>query len=139
MDKGSFCDGWKDGYEVGYCYYNLKHSRIKPIFIVPICPIVSGINDYKDGYSYGFAKGKLDFAEKHQTTSLDSEDNKYKSFCDGWEEGYEAGYCYYNLKHHKFKPIFIVPICPIVSGINDYNEGYAYGFTRGKADFADKH
>ncbi len=50
------------------------------------------------------------------------------AFCDGWENGYKAGYCY-----RKFACIEpIVPICPIPRiGENSYQDGYNRGFLSG--------
>ena len=52
---GDYCDGWKDGYEQGYCYG--RNNCLKPL--VPLCPIAKvGQTTYRDGYNRGFLKGK---------------------------------------------------------------------------------
>jgi hypothetical protein len=49
-----FCEGYQDGYAVGYCYH--QFACIKPIS--PICPIPNiGENTYQDGYNRGFLAG----------------------------------------------------------------------------------
>ncbi len=59
-----------------------------------------------------------------------------KNYCDGWEEGYEAGYTYSNSIQGKMKPIFITPICPIAGiGYDTYQDGYNIGVHQGEMDF----
>lgn len=50
------------------------------------------------------------------------------AFCNGWEDGYIAGYCY--KQHTCLRPT--VPLCPL-SGIgeNTYQHGYNRGFLAG--------
>jgi hypothetical protein len=51
---GSFCDGWEEGYEAGYCYQNF--ACIAPI--APLCPLPHlGEDGYQDGYNRGFVAG----------------------------------------------------------------------------------
>jgi hypothetical protein len=51
------------------------------------------------------------------------------AFCDGWEDGYAAGYCY-RQNYGCIKPI--VPICPIPRiGEDNYQGGYNRGFLAG--------
>ena len=53
----TYCDGWKKGYEAGYCYEVV--GCVKPV--VPVCPIAKiGFDKYQDGYNRGFTKGKKD-------------------------------------------------------------------------------
>jgi hypothetical protein len=50
------------------------------------------------------------------------------TFCDGWEEGYKAGYCY---KHANCSEP-LVPVCPApFSGKDTYKDGYDLGFPAG--------
>ena len=52
----------------------------------------------------------------------------YGGFCSGWEDGYQAGYCYEN--YSCISPI--VPICPIPRvGEDSYQNGYNRGFMAG--------
>lgn len=55
VSKEDYCDGWKKGYEAGYCYE--VQNCIKPI--VPVCPIPK-LNEksFQDGYNRGFTVGK---------------------------------------------------------------------------------
>ena len=47
------------------------------------------------------------------------------TFCDGWEEGYKAGYCY---KHPNCSEP-LVPVCPAsLTGKDTYKDGYDLGF-----------
>ena len=51
----SYCDGWKLGYERGYCYGDV--NCITPI--VPPCPVPKvNFTSYRDGYERGFVEGK---------------------------------------------------------------------------------
>lgn len=53
--SGNFCDGWKDGFEAGYCYP--KSDCFTPL--TPTCPTQrSGEYSYKHGYNRGFLAGK---------------------------------------------------------------------------------
>ena len=50
----TFCDGWKAGYEAGYCYND--YYCIPPI--APLCPLPHvGMNTYEHGYNRGFLLG----------------------------------------------------------------------------------
>jgi hypothetical protein len=50
------------------------------------------------------------------------------TFCDGWEEGYKAGYCY--KRPNCSEPL--VPVCPTPqTGKNTYKDGYDLGFPSG--------
>ena len=50
------------------------------------------------------------------------------AFCDGWEHGYVAGYCY--KQFGCLKPL--VPLCPLPDlGENTYQGGYNRGFLAG--------
>lgn len=54
------------------------------------------------------------------------------AYCDGWADGYVAGYCY-NESNGCIKPM--VPMCPMAEiGKNTYQDGYNRGFLRGMAD-----
>ena len=64
-NERSFRDGWKDGYEDGYTYHNSVNSKMKPIFITPICPIARiGFNTYSDGFTRGRKQGIEDFKKR---------------------------------------------------------------------------
>lgn len=54
-----------------------------------------------------------------------------KTFCDGWKEGYKAGWCFEIV--NCIDPV--VPTCPIPE-INEktYKDGYNRGFLKGKED-----
>jgi len=53
------------------------------------------------------------------------------SYCEGWEKGYVAGYCYEVV--NCIEPV--VPVCPIPEiGFDTYQDGYNRGFTKGKED-----
>jgi flagellar biosynthesis/type III secretory pathway protein FliH len=59
-----------------------------------------------------------------------------KEFSKGWNEGYEAGYCEYNLLHHKMKPLFLTPFVPTYAiAYTTYQDGYKLGFAEGKEKF----
>ncbi|MEM6725324.1 MAG: hypothetical protein AAF598_14890 [Bacteroidota bacterium] len=47
-----------------------------------------------------------------------------KSFCDGWEAGYEEG------MQSKNRSVFITPICPISKGGETYENGFERGFEK---------
>jgi len=50
------------------------------------------------------------------------------SFCEGWNGGYKAGYCY--RQYGCLAPL--VPLCPLPRlGENTYQEGYNRGFLAG--------
>jgi hypothetical protein len=50
------------------------------------------------------------------------------TFCDGWDEGYTAGYCY--KRTNCSEPL--VPVCSAPSeGKNTYKDGYDLGFPAG--------
>lgn len=52
-----------------------------------------------------------------------------KTYCDGWEKGYIAGYCGEDL--FCIEPI--VPVCPIAKlGLNEYKYGYLRGVKAGE-------
>lgn len=52
-----------------------------------------------------------------------------KTFCDGWEEGYKAGWCFEIV--NCIEPV--VPVCPVPEVFeNTYKDGYNRGFTEGK-------
>jgi hypothetical protein len=51
----AFCEGWEDGYKVGYCYRQ-TYGCIQPI--PPICPIPrTGEDNYQGGYNRGLLAG----------------------------------------------------------------------------------
>ncbi|MFK7749634.1 MAG: hypothetical protein AB8B65_14655 [Kordia sp.] len=59
-----------------------------------------------------------------------------KTFCDGWEEGYKAGFSYHNIQNRRIEPIFTTPICPIPKiGFENYQVGYNRGLLAGKKKF----
>lgn len=50
------------------------------------------------------------------------------AFCEGWQEGYVAGYCY--RKYTCLEPL--VPLCPLPKlGETTYQDGYNRGFLEG--------
>jgi hypothetical protein len=50
------------------------------------------------------------------------------AFCDGWEEGYKAGYCY--KRDNCAEPL--VPVCSApLQGKDTYKDGYDLGFPAG--------
>jgi len=54
---------------------------------------------------------------------------KESKYCDGWEKGYKAGWCYEIV--NCIEPI--VPVCPVPKpGLDTYEDGYNRGFTQGK-------
>lgn len=54
-EKKTYCDGWSDGYILGYCGNDL--FCIEPV--VPICPLPSvGLDEYKHGLLKGVKAGK---------------------------------------------------------------------------------
>lgn len=56
---------------------------------------------------------------------------KKKTYCDGWEKGYKAGYCYEVVGC--VEPV--APTCPVAKpGFDKYQDGYNRGFTKGKKD-----
>ena len=56
-DEPTYCDGWDEGYEQGWCYERV--NCISPP--APVCPVAEvGQDTYKDGYNRGFTKGKKD-------------------------------------------------------------------------------
>ena len=53
-------------------------------------------------------------------------------YCDGWADGYSAGYCY-NSGYACIPRI--APLCPLPKlGKDSYQDGYNRGFLRGMAD-----
>ena len=51
-------------------------------------------------------------------------------YCEGWDDGYEAGYCY-NRGIGCIAPI--PPICPVPKvGETEYKHGYNRGFVKGR-------
>ena len=49
-----FCDGYKAGYQQGYCYQ--EFACLKPL--APLCPLPGlGENDFQGGYNRGFLEG----------------------------------------------------------------------------------
>lgn len=61
INDSTYCEGWDDGYEAGYCHE--IEGCIPPI--PPICPIPQpDCNEgYKCGYNRGFAKALKDREE----------------------------------------------------------------------------
>jgi hypothetical protein len=52
------------------------------------------------------------------------------TYCEGWESGYEQGWCY----EVPGCIIPVVPVCPVPKVNQDtYTDGYNRGFTKGKA------
>lgn len=52
-----FCDGFRVGYEKGYCYQ--EFSCLRPL--VPLCPLPGlGESSFEDGYNRGFLDGIAD-------------------------------------------------------------------------------
>ena len=53
------------------------------------------------------------------------------SYCEGWDAGYKAGWCY-DQDYGCIDPI--VPLCPLAKyGKDSYQDGYNRGFVAGKA------
>lgn len=53
-------------------------------------------------------------------------------YCDGWEKGYPAGWCYPN-SYSCLPPL--TPACPMPKFMRDsYQDGYNDGFLRGRKD-----
>jgi hypothetical protein len=53
------------------------------------------------------------------------------SFCDGWANGYVAGWMY--AKPNSYKPF--IPFCPFPEpGKDSYQDGYNRGFVQGLSD-----
>ncbi|MGH1383679.1 hypothetical protein [Kordia sp.] len=153
-DERSFCQGWKNGFEVGYTYYYVINRRRKPFFTTPICPVAKIDNDnYQAGYNRGLLAGRDEFQERNPDLETSEEEihiyqkkrkkrkkrnNKKdkRSYCDGWEDGYEDGYTHHNSVNGGIKPIFITPICPISKiGYDTYQDGYDRGRKKGLKDF----
>lgn len=71
------------------------------------------------------------------TTILLMSFSSQSPFCEGFEDGYEYGYCY-DLKTEQPDPFCIEPIPPLcpLPGLNEntYEGGYARGFLRGIRD-----
>lgn len=121
-EEDAFCSGWEDGYAAA-----MRENRVNN-YITPICPIAP-IN--ADSYQDGFIKGRKKAFEK-----LNKEDNAELvgedpdgTFCDGWEDGYQAGLQLWALENEKPKPTRVTPVCPIPR-INE--DGYTSGYSRGK-------
>ena len=56
---------------------------------------------------------------------------KQETYCEGFEEGYEAGYCYE--VYGCIAPV--PPVCPIPEpGFGTYKDGYNRGFKTGLKD-----
>ena len=52
-------------------------------------------------------------------------------YCDGWEKGYPAGWCYE--RPMCYPPM--TPMCPMPDFMRDsYQDGYNDGFVRGRED-----
>lgn len=144
-DERSFCQGWENGFEVGYTYYYVTNRRRIPFFTTPICPISKIDNDnYQAGYNRGLLAGREKFQKKNPKLNASNNDEVHayhnkkdkRSYCDGWEDGYEDGYTHHNSINRKIKPIFITPICPISKiGRDTYQDGYDRGRSRGLKDF----
>ncbi len=140
-----FSKGWNEGYEAGYCEYNLLHHKMKPVFMTPfVSTYAIAYTTYQDGYKLGFSEGKEKFmkqcsdcnSDEYSTSSPTSGNG---TFDEGWKTGYGEGYCEYNLLHHKMKPLFIVPIAPIPSvGYGTYRDGYLLGLQKGRENFQSK-
>jgi hypothetical protein len=55
-------------------------------------------------------------------------ENSYSSYCDGWADGYVAGYCYE--VYGCVSPV--VPVCPVPrANESGYKDGYNRGFSAG--------
>ena len=66
-----------------------------------------------------------------QLFSLEQRYDSQTAYCEGWEDGYIAGYCY--RKYGCIEPI--PPVCPIPEINEDgYRDGYNRGFIKGRAD-----
>ena len=57
-----YCDGWKVGYEEGWCYEQLS-TCLSPL--TPLCPLPElNKNTYTDGYNRGFVTGLKDYKDQ---------------------------------------------------------------------------
>lgn len=55
VKEKTYCDGWEEGYEQGWCYEIV--NCVAPV--VPVCPIPKvNQTSYKDGYNRGFTTAK---------------------------------------------------------------------------------
>ena len=56
-------------------------------------------------------------------------------YCDGWENGYEEGWCY-NQGYNCLTPL--IPLCPLPYLYKEtYQDGYNRGFIKGREDYED--
>lgn len=117
--QDAFCDGWEKGYK------NAHEDNNEFLGITPICPI-PGIHQktYRAGYNSGYKKAlkKIGIEDNNTITHIN---DKSKTFCDGWEEGYKNG--------HEDNNVFlgITPICPIPGIHQDtYRAGYNLGYKK---------
>lgn len=121
-EEDEFCAGWEDGYASA-----MRENRVQN-YITPICPIAP-IN--ADSYQDGFIKGRkkaFDELNIEDHSELVGEDAN-GTFCNGWEDGYQAGLQLWATENETSKPMRITSICPI-AGINE--DGYKSGYSRGK-------
>ncbi|NQY28288.1 MAG: hypothetical protein HRT69_02340 [Flavobacteriaceae bacterium] len=85
-------------------------KRILLVFLIPLFSIAS-INDSESCFIKSNSSGT--------------------SYCDGWNAGYKAGYCYQRIGC--ITPY--VPVCPVQrTGESSYNDGYNRGFLKGKTN-----
>ena len=60
-----------------------------------------------------------------------------RDYCDGWDDGYKAGYCY-DVEQEQPNPFCLEPIPPLcpLPGLNEstYEHGYNRGFLHGIED-----
>jgi hypothetical protein len=128
-NTATFCDGWEKGFESAMVEYN------KGIYIVPICPIARINEDnYQSGYERGYSRG-LENLGVERNNNVIVYDEKWKTFCDGWQEGYDYGLQEWATANSTTKPLKITPICPI-PGMNEdnYMKGFELGRARAKED-----
>ena len=64
-----YSSGFKDGYKAGYSYNN-KWVVVPPTPPTPVPKITESSDNYQDGYNRGFVKGKNDYNNNSNPTSL---------------------------------------------------------------------
>lgn len=127
MDQNSasdnpFCSGWEDGYAAA-----MRENQVRN-YVTPICPIAPiNADTYQDGYIKGRKKA-FEKLNKEDNTELVGEDAD-GTFCDGWEDGYQAGLQLWATENNTSKSLRLTPLCPIPK---IHEDSYSGGFSRGK-------
>lgn len=124
----AFCSGWENGYSTA------MRQNGDNIFIVPICPIAHiNAESYQDGYTRGrsAAYERLNKTDDYEIIRSDSGG----TFCEGWEDGYQAGLQIWATENKTTKSLRFTPICPIAPiHQNNYESGYSKGKARALED-----